>query len=128
MKALKAIVAVMGLMIVTLMVLIVYGFYQKTQDPDFKFFDLSSSKSAKQQAQPPLIPAPTPAPATASAPKTVFGTIDLDVPPGSRIVAVAPSGDTVLLTLQTPKADGADLLVIVDLTNGTVLGQVRLTP
>jgi len=124
MSALKSIVIVMSIAIAILMTMMAYGLYQKSQNPDFKFFNLSrSSKSS-----PDNIPS-APISGGNSAAQTpnlkVFGEISLGLPQGSTIVSAKPFGVQLTIVIAT---DGihADQVWMVDLRTGKILGQIKV--
>ncbi|MBI1244078.1 MAG: hypothetical protein GC202_03655 [Alphaproteobacteria bacterium] len=65
-----------------------------------------------------------PAPASAAAPSAVqgWGELDLGLPAGSRIVAIAASGATLAIQVRLP--DGAERIIVVDPGTGTPLGRI----
>lgn len=105
MQALKGLVMGMAILIVAGMALLVYGMYQKAQDPDFSFF----AKGA---------PAPTP---PAAPPGKNFGSIALPVPAGSTVRAVTPAEGRLIVQVSGP--DRSEHVLVLDPTGGAVLGQ-----
>lgn len=129
MNVLKGIVFLMTLAIAVLITLIVYGLYQKSQNPDFKFFDLSGGDtpatdgvpSAPLAEQPPTKhSAATPAPQHAP---TAFGDIELDLPKGARIAQASLSGPTMVVIIDM--GDGHREVWVVNLSTNTVLGRIK---
>jgi len=125
MSALKSAVILMGVAIAILMTLTIYGLYQKSQDPDFKFFDLSGNGKAAVQTMPnaPVSGAPSSQHGTSAA----FGDVILDLPPGARIVSAATSGSRLTVIVATG-GGMADQVWIIDLGTGQVLGRVKTAP
>jgi len=122
MAAVKGIVIFMGLIIVTLMGLIVYGFYQKAQNPDFKFFSNGEPKvvsSAPQSGTTALASTSPPTGQPAS-----FGEVSLDLAPSAQVVSAQASDNRLVLVIAR---DGqtADLVAVIDINSGKVLGRVK---
>lgn len=120
MQALKGVVILMSVAIAVLMTLIVYGMYQKSKNPDFKFFDLSGGDTpaaAPASPQPDALPAP-------QDPARAFGDIALDLPPGARVVSATTSGTTLTLIVSLG-ASGPDQVWVVDIASGRVLGRIK---
>ncbi len=121
MQALKGVVIIMTLTIAVLMTLIVYGMYQKSQNPDFKFFDLGGDDKA--------VTAPQQAASATAQPSTqpqtggrAFGDITLPLAPGAQMKAATVSGNRLVVITAGP--DGEQVWV-VDMTSGQVLGRVK---
>lgn len=135
MQALKGVVILMTVTIAVLMTLIVYGMYQKSQDPDFKFFDLGGGdqSAAAPQIAPQITPDATPdvTPPTGAAVPTAraFGDITLPLPAGARITAATVSGDRLVIVVageaQTGETQTGEQVWVVDLATGQVLGRVK---
>lgn len=124
MQALKGIVIIMSVAIAVLMTLIIYGMYRKSQDPDFKFFDLGGGdKPQGAMVAPPIAGVPD-LPAAARQP---FGDINLGLPHGARVVSAQAAGGHLVIVVAQDGAT-ADTVVVVDLTTGQVLGRVKTTP
>ncbi|PCI40273.1 MAG: hypothetical protein COB46_07315 [Rhodospirillaceae bacterium] len=108
----------MTLAIATLMTLIVYGLYQKSQNPDFKFFDFSIS-DAGPSAVMPVAPV-----SGTSTPVTAFGNIKLDLPAGASIVSATPSG-TQLIVITSSDGTKGDQVWVLDIATGKVLSRIN---
>lgn len=128
MKALKGVVIIMTLTIAVLMTLIAYGMYQKSQDPNFKFFDLGhenitapDAEAAMNRPTPPISGMPLPTKPHA------FGDISLNLTPGSLITSATISGERLVIIVKEPTAQNQSVWV-VDLTTGQVLGRVKTEP
>jgi hypothetical protein len=122
-RALKALVVGLGLLIVLAGGLLVYGLVQRASDPDFKFFRREATSAA-------LIPATPPMPAPASPiPLRPFGTAMVEIPAGCKLVEVIPAGDRMLLRVGSGEAvsgEHCQRVVVIDLINGRVLGTVAV--
>ena len=140
MHALKGVVMIMTLTIAVLMTLIVYGMYQKSQDPSFKFFDLSgdeesvSTSPPTPQAMPQTVPqvmpqmtgnTNTPTPNTPST--RAFGDIIVPLPTGARITSTTLSGDRLVIVV-SGDAQVGDQVWDIDLASGQVIGRVKTQP
>jgi len=98
MRALKILVAVMGVMLVAgLAVVIVTIFNRATQ----------------RQASVPAV-------------SGSFGHTAVTLPAGARVVEMREAGGRLVLRLQ--RADGSDMLLILDLATGTEIGSIDLKP
>lgn len=118
MRALKGLVFVMTLAILVLMTLLVYGLYQKSQDPDFKFFKVS--ETAPQAA-----PEAPDGPAPGAVASRAFGDVTLPLPPGARIQSATVSGERLVVIVAMPEGDQ---VWVVDLSTGQVLGRIKGHP
>jgi hypothetical protein len=100
-KAIKALVAFMGLLLMAGLALLVYG--------------LMNVKSAGK----------TRPVATVAAPSADFGAVAVPVPAGSRVEQTLVVGERVVLRLA---GAGADRLVVLDPADGKLVGSFVLTP
>lgn len=125
MRWLKSLVIVLGILIVGGMALMAYGFFKKTQNPDWRLTDLFRAAPAAAPAAP--LAANPPAPTHAQPPAmTAFGEIALDLPSGCIIVGVDPDGDRTYLTIGPPGP--CHRVMVVDIGAGKVLGTIRVKP
>ncbi|MCK5166369.1 MAG: hypothetical protein KAQ66_03595 [Rhodospirillaceae bacterium] len=115
MYALKGIVVFMGLIIVTLMILIVYGMIQKAQNPDFSFFGNDTT--------PDSVPV-----AGTSAKSFPMEKIMLDVARGSTIEGTDISESRMAIRIDSDGKNGADTIVIVDINSGKTIGIIGINP
>lgn len=125
MAALKSLVIVMGILIVFLFGLLVYGIYQKLQNPDFRFF--SDSNTTKAQ---PSKTGGGDAPVSGIGPdgETMsFGDVSLDLPLGARVISANALGGKLVIVVARDGVN-ADLVAVVDLNTGQVLGRVKTHP
>jgi hypothetical protein len=99
----KTVVIVLGVLILISLGVIVVGVIKKAQD-------LGESGET----------------ITAIAPRGGFGEIQVEAPPGSRLVGVTASGERAILRIRV--RDGSDQLVIVDLGSGERLGTLIVAP
>lgn len=122
MKALKGVVILMTLTIAVLMTLIAYGMYQKSQDPEFKFFDLSGGSKSAAATENAVVEAP----AGSSIPRA-FGDISLPLPAGAQITSATVSANRlIIITSETQKdAPNAEQVWVIDLATGQILGRVK---
>jgi hypothetical protein len=126
MQALKGVVILMTVVIAVLMTLIVYGMYQKSQDPSFKFFDLSGDKPSATAPQPQGETSTGDIPAVLSTPSTprAFGDVALNLPAGAQIVSTQVSGDRLIVVVAGPIVGGQQVWV-VDINSGQIVGRVK---
>ncbi len=111
MQALKGIVIFMGLMIITVMVLIVYGMVQKGSDPDFSFFGDDA----------PLTLSSTPSTGG-------FDRTQLGLPATSRILSTTAAEGRLILNIDSDADNQIDLVILLDLETGQVVGRVGIKP
>ncbi|MDP6805971.1 MAG: hypothetical protein QF902_11685 [Rhodospirillales bacterium] len=102
MRALKALVIGMGILIVVGMALIAYGLYSKATDPGFAPFSTDDD--------------PTPA----------FGEASITLPSGCTIVEVQPDGARLYLRIGPPIND-CERVIVLDALSGEILGTVEVT-
>jgi len=107
MKALKALVIVLGLLIVAGVVLVIYGISSKV-----------GPRPAAGTAAPATAAAPLPPSSTAS-----FGTVAVPLTGGARIEQVLPVGERLVVRVAAP--DGEEL-VVLDPTRGEIAGRFAL--
>ncbi len=109
---LKGAVIVMGFLIVLMMGLIIYGFYQKAQNPDYKMFRSDDTPSAQASA-------------TGTVTEIPAGSLGLSEK--AQILSVQVEGKRAILLVAR---DGvkADLLVVIDINSGKVLNQTSTMP
>lgn len=101
MKALKALVIVLGLLIVAGVVLLIYGV---------------SSKLGPR-------PAPTASAGTAGGATASFGTVAVPLPGGAQVVQVLSAGERLVVRIATP--DSTEL-VVLDPARGEIAGRFSL--
>lgn len=105
MRALKALVIGMGVLIALALVLLIYGLVKKSADPDWKLFGAAPAPESRM-AQP-------------------FGEVPLPMPADCRIAGMTAVAGLVYLRLEG--ADPAcNAVIAVDAARGTLLG--RLAP
>ena len=102
MRALKALVIGMGLLIAAGMALIAYGFYSTATDPGFAPFSPSTG------------------------PARGFGEASVTLPSGCTIVEVQPDGDRLYLRIGPPISD-CERVIVLDAHTGEVLGTIGVT-
>ena len=128
MNALKALVAVMGALIVGLMMVLGYGLYRKAADPDFRFFDLGggTTETARpvgttETARPvgtteTARPVGTPAPAVTAQ--------SLGLPPTATVRTI--EADSGRLFIHVRLADGTERVFVVDAASGAVTATINV--
>ncbi|MEG3618627.1 hypothetical protein V5T82_09190 [Magnetovibrio sp. PR-2] len=109
---LKGLVMVMGFLIVLLMGLIIYGFYQKAQNPDYKMFRSNDTTSQGEDA-------------TATLKDIPAGSMGLSE--AAKILSVNMDGKRAILLVARDGVN-ADLLVVIDTRTGQVLNQTATHP
>ncbi|OEJ68223.1 hypothetical protein [Magnetovibrio blakemorei] len=129
----KGLVIVMSFFIAVLMGLMIYGFYQKSQNPNYKMFRSDNTPRAQADAMPASDndsdldtkqSTPTQSGSTAA---QAFGEIDLGLPQTARVISARAKQGRLILVIAR-NGETADLVVIVDLHSGKVLGRVKTTP
>lgn len=116
MQALKALVIVMGVLIVVGTTIVVVTIYNRMQ---------TLGETAPPAATATVAPAPTPAEATAG-PLPSFGDVRVALPDGCRVVEMTPAGERLLLRLGSIAR--CNRILVVDLGTGALLGSVELAP
>jgi len=111
MRALKALVIGMAVLIVLVMGLMAYGLTKKASDPDFTFFDVAGNKA--------------PAATVEHATLAPFGDVVLPLAPGCRIEDMRPDGGRLFLRVG-PDEGTCPRIVVIDLSTGKVLGNVKV--
>ena len=124
MQALKGLVAGLAVLIVIAMTTIAYGLYRKSDDPDFKFFSLGENEPTQTAAQP--VPATALAKTPGAAP-TAFGEVMLSLPHGCSIAAVSGDGVRIFMKIG-PAGPKCERVLVVDASNGSLLGTLKVTP
>jgi len=108
MRALKAIVIGMGVMIVMAVALIGYGLYKKSVDPGWKLF-----------GKPVVISTP----ADGNAPLGSFDDIHLGLVSGCKITDVRPDGRRAYV--MTGPVDICNGIIVIDIKDGRVIGHIK---
>ena len=121
MRALKALVAGMGVLIVLALCVLGYGLYKKSVDPNWKLFNMSGGGTASKSPQTPAPAMLAPAPADAAT--AAFGTVPLGLADGCRIMDAQADGGRALLRIG-PDAP-CDAVIVVDTRDGRVLGRFK---
>jgi hypothetical protein len=114
MRALKALVIGMGVLIALVMGVMAYGLMKKASDPDFTFFDFARRPTA---AAPDAI--------AEIRPGAPFGDVMLPLAPGCRIEDMQPDGNRLFLRIG-PAEEGCQQIVVVDLASGKIMGNVKV--
>ena len=123
MKALKLLVAILGVMIVGLMTVLGYGLYRKASDPDFRFFDLGGGETtpaATTGAPPLLIATAAPIPATGSG----FAVRDLGLATGTDVRQIAAADGRLYIHVRLPS--GLEQVLILNAADGRIIGTVNI--
>lgn len=134
MRLLKALVVALGITILALTTVIVVTLAMRANDdaPERAAAPAVSPSDATSEARA-VIPAPAPTP---SEPPQINVAIPLperprpfperliELPFDGQVVDLAIAGDR--LTLHVDVVQGDDRLIVIDLTDGTVLGEIRL--
>ncbi len=107
MKALKAIVIGMGILIVMAVGLVGFGLYKKSVDPGWKLFGK---------------PATVLTPSSAPLPLQAFKDINLGLAEGCRINDIRPDGQRVYI--MTGPVDICNKVIVIDVNTGSVLGRI----
>lgn len=118
MKALKALVAVMGILIVLGLVLLGWGIYTKMERP-------AAPVAAVPAVEAPLAGAPQAVEPMPPAPAGPFGTVTLAEPADTEIEAVGMSEGRILLRLGG--GGKPDRVVVLNAETGERLGTIELT-
>ena len=124
MQALKGLVVGLTILIIVAMTVIAYGLYRKADEPDFKFFSFGGEKAPQEAGQPAIVPGPAAQPG--GLPKA-FGEVMLSLPEGCVIASV--TGDVARMFLKIGPVGGTcERVIVVDASNGALLGTLKVTP
>ena len=104
MQALKALVIIMGVLIIAGLAVVVVTIYNRIQARS----QVSASAAADEGAAP------------------AFDRATIPIPAGCRVANIAPAGDRLLMQLEG--SGGCDQILIVDLQSGRLLGRLDLVP
>ena len=120
MRWLKSLVIVLGILIVLGVLLLGFGFYKKTTDPEWRLFGEKTPPVTEQQS---------PNPPTQERQRETlepFGTLSLNLPAGCVITEVTPQRRVTLLKIGPTAACNA--VIAVDVRKGVVLGTIKPQP
>ena len=125
----KALVIVMSFLIAVLMGLIIWGFYQKSQNPNYKMFRADDTPVVQADAtpEPALDTTPITQPTAQQVVGMSFGEVSLDLPDTARVISAQATQNRLVLVIARDGAR-ADLVAVVDMVSGKVLGRVKTTP
>ena len=133
MRWLKSLVILLGILIVSSLVLLGYGFFKKSQNPDWQLSHIFIDPPAAQPpAAQPTAASPTVSMQTPALPKSpkpgpkAFGDMSLNLPAGCAVNDLVADGQRVYLTIGPPGP--CHRVIILDTEAGKVLGTVRVSP
>ena len=112
MQLLKGIVIGLGVLIFLGLGVLLYGFVQKSRNPDWQLFTTA--------------PAPSQETPAAGTPLKTFGTLSLNLPEGCLITGVRPDGAKAYLSIGGLKS--CNRVIVVDTKRGRVLGTIKARP
>ena len=120
MNALKALVAIMGALIIVLMTVMGYGLYQKATNPEFSFFDLGG-----KQANPLPVPADTtPAPTKELSAQAEITVKRLGLPASTQVRDIEATNGYLFIHVRMP--DGTERILTLDGSSGRVAGTIDI--
>ncbi len=105
MQALKTLVIGMGVLIVCAILLLGYGLYKRTVEPEWKLFGPQATPTNVDNAP------------------SAFGDVSLGLAPGCRIVDVNADGPRAFVTIGA--TDNCAEIIVIDIDTGKVLGRLR---
>jgi hypothetical protein len=111
MRALKALVIVMGVLILAGMGLVGYAIVKKVGPPE------TSARATASLPRPPIAGTPVAGP---------YGPVQIALPPGARLLRTHADGDRLLVELQL--SSGGARVLVVDLRSGALQGSIDLKP
>ncbi len=123
MRWLKSLVTLLGILIVGGLLLLGYGFYKKSQNPDWRLSHLfvdTPSETATPVVQNSI------APPESQVPPQSFGDISLGLPAGCLVTDVNPDGPRAYLTIGPP--GHCHRVIVLESQTGRVLGSYSLSP
>ncbi len=109
MQALKALVILMGVLIVAGVGLLAYGLMTRTGEDGAEGGQASSGSETPRQ----------------SSPLEEFGTLELALPDGCVVAGSELSGDRLVVRFSGQVERGCQQVVVIDLASGRVLGRVK---
>lgn len=109
MRTLMGIVIGLGVMIITVIVLIGFGFYKKSIDPEWKLLGEQTSTTTETMHH---------------AQGDAFGDISLGLAPGCRVMDVTAEGTFAYLKIGPDST--CETVIVIDVSKGQILG--RITP
>lgn len=107
MRALMGIVIGLGVLIIMVIVLIGFGFYKKSVDPEWRL--LGEKEPVTMQASP-------------RTSGETFGDINLDLASGCRVMDVTAEGTLAYLTIGPDST--CETVIVIDVAKGSILGRV----
>ena len=126
MQALKVLVAMLTILIVIAMTIIAYGMYRKSDDPNFKFFELGGDSTALDTTQPSALSDPTGGMKAGAPSPTAFGEIMLSLPTGCNISTVSGDGFRIFFKVG-PAEPKCERVIVMDAANGVLLGTIKVS-
>ena len=127
MQALKLLVSVLTILIVIVVTVIIYGMYRKSEDPDFKFFELAGDNTAANTMQQLALDAPHEGVKSDPASLKKFGEIMLSLPKGCNISKVSGDGYRIFLKVG-PTGAKCERVIVINANTGAFLGTLRVNP
>ena len=127
MQALKVLVTILTLLIIVAITVIAYGMYRKSVDPDFRFFELSNNKPALSDTQMPPLSATSEDINNKIFTPNSFGEVILSLPSGCNIATVNVNGYRLFLKIG-PSGHKCERIIIINSTNGAILGTIKTSP
>lgn len=129
---LVSIVIGMGVLIVLGLIALIYGLIQKTENPDFKFFDLSKEAPAIEKVlkdvEVPLAGSTqaVEAPRQAREELKPMGDLRMEIPAGYKVEDAELKGRRLMIRLSNDS--GLSKLLFVNPKDGSQLGSLTLVP
>lgn len=106
-RALKAIVIGLGILIVLALVMLAYGFYKKSSDPNWKPFGNTTTERAAETTGPSSMG---------------FDDITLNLAAGCRIMDVTPEDNLAYLRIGPDSA--CEAIIVINIDKGSVIGRI----
>ncbi len=114
-KALVSLVVGLGLMIIAGLIILVWGLYQKSADPNFKMFSESDDKPALVRSTPAVPPSPTEKPFPAN--------VSIPLPQGYWIEEMEITSGRIIVHITNDTK--RDRILILDADTGAVIRRIR---
>ena len=118
MQLLKSLVIGLGVLILLGMTLLVYGFYQKANNPGWRMFSSQGAGGGNP-----------------GSPGASFGELDLKLPEGCVIGRLTPDGDRAYIKIRPEgairgRSQGrpCNHIVVIDVVRGQILGTIKSGP
>lgn len=123
MRGLKFLVIAMGVLLVSGLILLIYGVYHQANGPD-----TVPAVAGTGMAPGTAAPKAQAAPRKTREPTKPFGDVDIPLPEGCHVVNVHPTTSHRLFLHVGPASPPCESVIVFDLNKGIVLGTLHIKP